>query len=94
MPYAFCNLVLRIEFCESLKQKRSFLSPLLARLKKYNLSVIETNHHDDLRTIALQLVLIRANESLLNQELVNIRRMIETEFPNLALVSFEREVYF
>jgi hypothetical protein len=38
--------------------------------------------------------LIRANESLLNQELVNIRRMIEKEFPNLALVSFEREVYF
>ncbi|NLB72139.1 MAG: DUF503 domain-containing protein, partial [Chloroflexi bacterium] len=46
MPYTFCNLKIKIDCSDSLKQKRSIKSRLLARLKKYNLSVIEAGLHN------------------------------------------------
>ncbi len=93
MPYAFCTLNIKLNGCESLKQKRSVLSALLTRLKKYNLSVIESNHQDSLTQIELELVLIRANNKLLDQEFINLIEVFEEEFPNLDLFGFEKEIY-
>lgn len=93
MPYAFCRLSLKLHFCESLKQKRSVLSALLTKLKKYNLSVIESDHQDSLTQIELKMVLIRANYKLLDQELKNLIEIFEKDFPNLELFGFEKEIY-
>lgn len=94
MPYAFCTLNIKLNGCESLKQKRSVLSALLTRLKKYNLSVIESAQQDSLTQIELELVLIRANNKLLDQEFINLIEVFEKEFPNLDLFGFEKEIYF
>ena len=94
MPYAFCTLNIKLNGCESLKQKRSVLSALLTRLKKYNLSVIESAHQDSLTQIELELVLVRANNKLLDQEFINLIEVFEKEFPNLDLFGFEKEIYF
>lgn len=93
MPYAFCTLNIKLNGCESLKQKRSVLSALLTRLKKYNLSVIESAQQDSLTQIELELVLIRANNKLLDQEFINLIEVFEKEFPNLDLFGFEKEIY-
>lgn len=93
MPYALCELKLRMEYCDSLKQKRSILSALLTRLKKYNLSVIESGYQDSHELIALTLVAVRQTGSLLNQDLVKVENIIETEFPNLDLIEFGKETY-
>jgi len=93
MPYAFCTLNIKLNGCETLKQKRSVLSALLTRLKKYNLSVIESAYHDSLTQIELELVLIRANNKLLDQEFINLTEFFEKEFPNLFLFGFEKEIY-
>ena len=66
---------------------------LLTRLKKYNLSVIESGFQDKHDQIELQMVLIRANESMLNRELVNLQAKIASEFPNLDLYILEKEIY-
>ena len=93
MPYAFCTLNIKLNGCESLKQKRSILSALLTRLKKYILSVIESAHQDSLTQIELELVLVRANNKLLDQEFINLTEIFEKEFPNLDLFGFEKEIY-
>ena len=93
MPYAFCTLNIKLNGCETLKQKRSVLSALLTRLKKYNLSVIESAHQDSLTQIELELVLIRANNKLLDQEFINLIEVFEKEFPNLDLFGFKKEIY-
>ena len=94
MPYAFCTLNIKLNGCETLKQKRSVLSALLTRLKKYNLSVIEAGLHDVHSRIHLQMTMVRSTESLLNQELENIRKLIESEFPDLEVYEFDKEIYF
>ena len=93
MPYAFCTLDLKLSSCESLKQKRSVLSALLTRTKNYNLSVIESGHQNSLTRIELKIVLIRANNAMLNQEINNLIELIEKDFPNLELFGFEKEIY-
>lgn len=93
MPYAFCTLSIKLNGCETLKQKRSVLCALLTRLKKYNLSVIESAHQDSLTQIELELVLVRANNKLLDQEFNNLTEVFEKEFPNLDLFGFEKEIY-
>ena len=93
MPYAFCTLNIKLNGCETLKQKIR-LSALLTRLKKYNLSVIESAHQDSLTQIELELVLVRANNKLLDQEFINLIEVFEKEFPNLDLFGFEKEIYF
>lgn len=94
MPYAICELKIKADYTESLKQKRSVKSQLLTRLKKYNLSVIEAGLHDVHSRIYLQMTMVRSTESLLNQELENIRKLIESEFPDLELYEFDKEIYF
>lgn len=93
MPYAFCTLNIKLNGCETLKQKRSVLCALLTRLKKYNLSVIESAHQDSLTQIELELVLVRANNKLLDQEFNNLTEVFVKEFPNLDLFGFEKEIY-
>ncbi|NLB71976.1 MAG: DUF503 domain-containing protein [Chloroflexi bacterium] len=94
MPYTFCNLKIKIDCSDSLKLKRSIKSRLLARLKKYNLSVIEAGLHNSHTLLHLQVTMVRATESLLNQELENIRKLIEGEFPDLDIYEFDKEIYF
>ena len=39
------------------------------------------------------MVLIRANNKLLDQELNNLIEIFEKDFPNLELFGFEKEIY-
>ncbi len=93
MPYAYCKLKLKIDRCDSLKEKRAILAALLTRLKKYNLSVIEKSNQDSHQQIDLEISLIRSSLVLLEQDLKSVSDMVEREFPNLDLFDFEKEIY-
>jgi uncharacterized protein YlxP (DUF503 family) len=93
MPFAYCKLKLKIDRCDSLKEKRAILAALLTRLKKYNLSVIEKSNQDSHQQIDLEISLIRSSLVLLEQDLKSVSDMVEREFPNLDLFDFEKEIY-
>lgn len=93
MPFAYCKLKLKIDRCDSLKEKRAILAALLTRLKKYNLSVIEKSNQDSHQQIDLEISLIRSTLVLLEQDLKSVSDMVEREFPNLDLFDFEKEIY-
>ena len=93
MPFAYCKLKLKIDRCDSLKEKRAILAALLTRLKKYNLSVIEKSNQDSNQQIDLEISLIRSSLVLLEQDLKSVSDMVEREFPNLDLFDFEKEIY-
>ncbi|MEL7625759.1 MAG: DUF503 family protein [Anaerolineaceae bacterium] len=93
MPYAYSKLKLKIDRCESLKEKRSILSALLTSLKKYNLSVIEKANQDNHHLIELEMTMVRSNTVLLEQDLQLVSDVIERDFPNLDLFVFEKEIY-
>ena len=93
MPFAYCKLKLKIDRCDSLKEKRTILAALLTRLKKYNLSVIEKSNQDSHQQIDLEISLIRSSLVLLEQDLKSVSDVVEREFPNLDLFDFEKEIY-
>jgi len=93
IPFAYCKLKLKIDRCDSLKEKRAILAALLTRLKKYNLSVIEKSNQDSHQQIDLEISLIRSSLVLLEQDLKSVSDVVEREFPNLDLFDFEKEIY-
>ncbi len=93
MPFAYCKLKLKIDRCDSLKEKRAILAALLTRLKKYNLSVIEKSNQDSHQQIDFEISLIRSSLVLLEQDLKSVSDVVEREFPNLDLFDFEKEIY-
>ena len=93
MPFAYCNLKFKIDHCENLKEKRTILAALLTRLKKYNLSVIEKSNQDNHHQIDLELTLVRATRTLLEQDLQLVSDLVDRDFPNLDLYVFEKEIY-
>ena len=92
--HAFCLLQFKfkIDHCENLKEKRTILAALLTRLK-YNLSVIEKSNQDNHHQIDLELTLVRATRTLLEQDLQLVSDLVDRVFPNLDLYVFEKEIY-
>lgn len=93
MPFAYCKLKLKIDQCQSLKEKRTILAALLTSLKKYNLSVIEKSNQDNHHQIDLEICTVRASANLLEKDLMLVSDLIERDFPNLDLFDFEKEIY-
>lgn len=93
MPFAICTLKFRIDHADSLKEKRAILSALLTRLKKLNLSVIESDFQNTHKLIGLEIGIVRANRELLNKDLQSLQGIIEKEFPNLYNYDFSKEIY-
>ncbi len=93
MPFALCTLKFRIDHCDSLKEKRAILSVLLNRLRKLNLSVIETDHQDAHQLIGLEVGILRANSQILNRDIQKLQEIFEKEFPNLYNYDFTKEIY-
>jgi uncharacterized protein YlxP (DUF503 family) len=84
---AACRLRLYLPGCESLKDKRSRLKPLLARLhREFNLAAAEVDLHDVWQSAELGLVAV-ANESAQAQsELHQVLRWIERNRPEVEIV--------
>jgi uncharacterized protein YlxP (DUF503 family) len=81
------SLELYLPGCNSLKEKRSRLKPLLARLhKQFNVSAAEVDANDSHRTAVIACVVVSNNSQHVQQVLGSIPGWIEKNRPDLQLV--------
>ncbi len=81
---------LYIPGCSSLKQKRSALKPLLARLhKEFNISAAEIDHNDSHRSAMVACAIVSNDVKHVQRVLEKIPGWIEANRPDLQVVDQE-----
>jgi len=93
VPWFIATFSLYLPGCQSLKEKRSTLAPLLSRLKRYNLSVIESACQDSWQTAELQIAKLGLNRAQLDRDLAKLVTLIETDFRDISLTEVRNEFY-
>jgi len=93
MPWFVATFSLHLPGCQNLKEKRSTLAPLLSRLKRYNLSVIEASHQDSWQNAGIQVAKLGLSRAQLDRDLTQLITVIETDFRNLTLTDVSTEFY-
>ncbi len=93
MPIGVLTLHIQLPGCTSLKEKRSRLKPLLARLhKEFNISAAEMEHQDAWQEATIGCALISNDLSHTQSALQNVVRWLEKNWPDVELVDDEMEV--
>jgi uncharacterized protein YlxP (DUF503 family) len=79
--------------CSSLKEKRSRLKPLLARLhREFNISVAEVNHQDRWQEAVLACALVSNERSHTRKALEHVQHWIEHNWSDATLVDHHIEL--
>lgn len=93
MSIGLLTLHLILPGCSSLKEKRSRLKPLMARLhREFNISIAEMDQHDAWRQAVLACATV-SNDPVYNQQLLHkVLAYIEKNWPDLSLVDEQIEL--
>jgi uncharacterized protein YlxP (DUF503 family) len=92
MVIAVLKVTLRAPWVHSLKEKRSILKSLMAKIKnKYNVSVAETDAQDIHQTLVITVAAIAADRPLADSILENVQRFIENN-TDAEVVGIETEL--
>jgi len=87
------TIQLNLPGCRSLKEKRSQLKPLLARLhREFNISVAEMGLHDKWSHAIISCAMLGNDSSHLQRALETVRKWIETNCPNVLVVDNRIEI--
>ncbi len=87
MPVAMLTLHLRLPGCASLKDKRSRIKPVLARLhREFNLSTAELEAQDAHHEAVLGFAALSADASQNTRLLQQATVFIQTHFPDLEVI--------
>ena len=81
MPVGLLSVELHLPGARSLKDKRMTLRSVKDRLKKLNVAVAETDHHDLWQRASLGIVAIGTTDVHVDQELTSAVREIERTEP-------------
>jgi uncharacterized protein YlxP (DUF503 family) len=93
MHIGILTLYLQIPGCTSLKEKRSRLKPLLARLhREFNISVAEMNNHDAWQESTVVCTLASNDRGFTQRSLQSVSRWVETNWPDLVLLDNQIEL--
>jgi uncharacterized protein YlxP (DUF503 family) len=85
---------LHLPGCDSLKQKRSRLKPLLARLhREFNISAAEVDHNDHHRAALIACAIVSNDVKHVQRVLEKIPEWIEKHRPDLQVVDHEITLY-
>ena len=88
-----CELQLHLPEVTSLKQKRSVLKSLLARLRnKFNVSVAEVDHNDMRQSAVVGIVTVSNSTVHVNQMLTQVTNWIEDNYPQAMIVKQTIEI--
>jgi uncharacterized protein YlxP (DUF503 family) len=80
-------LEIRFPGCQSLKQKRSRLKPLLHGLhREFNVSAAEIDQHDDHRLSSIACVIVSNENPHAERVLSKIPDWIETRWPDVQII--------
>jgi uncharacterized protein YlxP (DUF503 family) len=87
------TLHLHIPGCTSLKEKRSRLKPLLARLhREFNISVAEVGHQDAWQEAVIACALVGNDAGHVQRSLQNILHWVESFWPDVEVADEELEL--
>ena len=93
MVIGACRLQLHLPGCNSLKEKRALLKPLLARLhREFNVAVAEVDFLDVWRSAGLAIVAVTNATGNVEAELEHIVHWIEHNRPELEVVDAQFEL--
>ncbi len=83
----------RLPGCTSLKQKRSLIKPLLARLhREFNVSAAENGLNDHWQQTIILCALASNDGSYAQKALQTVLSFIEEHYPNLEIIDHRIEI--
>jgi uncharacterized protein YlxP (DUF503 family) len=93
MALGLLSLQIHIPGCSSLKEKRSRIKPLLARLhREFNVSAAEVDRQDAWQDTVLACAYVSNSASRTQKTLQQIVHWIETSWPDVMLVDEHIEI--
>lgn len=93
MPIGVLALQLALPGCASLKEKRSRLKPLLARLhREFNISAAEVDQQDAWQSAVLLCAVASGDAAHAQRVLHNVIDWIETRWPDVEVESDQIEI--
>ena len=93
MHIGILTLYLQIPGCTSLKEKRSRLKPLIARLhREFNISIAEMDHQDAWGESTLGCTLISNDIGFTQRSLQSIVHWLNKNWPDIMLVEDQIEI--
>lgn len=93
MVIGLCTIELDIPGCASLKEKRSILKPLLARLhREFNVSAAEVDLHDVWQSATIAVVIVSTANAHADRTLQSIVRWIENTRLDVEVIAEEFEL--
>jgi len=79
--------------CRSLKEKRSRLKPLLARLhREYNISTAEMDLNDDWDQAVIACSMVSSEAAHLQRSLSNVLKWLESHWPDVQVIDDQVEL--
>ena len=93
MPIGILSLTIHLPDCHSLKDKRSRVKPILARLhKEFNVSVVEYGQHDAWGSCELLIACAASPGNHVEQTLARVIAFYESHWPDLPLTHENIEI--
>lgn len=93
MAIALLTIELYLPVTASLKEKRSVLKPLIARLRKdYNISICEADAQDQLSRAVLEVVCVSGNRALAHRQLQNVANRVESWRMDAEMIDYHIEM--
>ena len=93
MPVGLLTLYLELPGCASLKEKRSRLKPLLARLhREFNISVAELERQDAWRETVIACALVSNDAGHTQRSLQVVVDWVEKNWPDASLIDNHLEI--
>lgn len=93
MKIAVLHLHLELPGCASLKEKRSLIKPVLARLhREFNLAGSETGLQDHWQSAILSFVTIGTDAGVVRASLQSVLEFAEKSFPDVTVMDHSIEM--
>lgn len=93
MPIGLLTMQIHLPGCTSLKEKRSRIKPLLARLQReFNISVAEMDYNDTWQSSTIGCALLSNDSAHLQRNLARVIRWVEKHHPDIELVDERIEI--
>jgi uncharacterized protein len=93
MMVGILTVYLHLPGCTSLKEKRSRLKPLLARLhREFNISVAEIDRQDAWQEAVIACALVSNQDGHIQRSLQTVVNWIEGSWPDVSLVDDQIEL--
>ena len=88
-----CTLELHLPGVGSLKEKRSILKSMLARLHNtFNVSAAEVDHHDMWRSAAIGIASVSNSTAHANRVIQQVIDWVETHYPDAYITDQDIEI--